>query len=67
MPGDARRLREGIEGVPVFKVYSKYLRIEPRQVGEALFYVGQQLVPVGCYAVPIPPIYYVVRKLAAAL
>jgi hypothetical protein len=33
MSGDACRLREGIEGMPVLEIYRKDLRIEPREVG----------------------------------
>jgi hypothetical protein len=67
MSGDARRLRKRIEGVPVFKIYSKDLRIEPREVGKAFFDMGKQLVAVCCYPIAVPPIDDMVGKLAAAL
>ena len=67
MSGDARRLRKGIEGVPVFKIYGKDLRIEPGEVGEAFLDMGQELVAVCRYPVPIPPLDDVPGELAAAL
>ena len=53
--------------MPLFKVYGKDLRIEPREVGELLLDMGQEFVPVGGYPVPIPPISDVVRELSPAL
>jgi len=65
--GDARRLREGIEGVPIFEIYRKHLRIEPGQVGQALLDNGQQLVPVCRYPIPVPPVGYLMRELPPSL
>ena len=67
MSGDACRLREGIEGVSIFKIYRKDLRIEPGEVGKPLFDMGQEFVPVSRYAVPVPPVDDVVSKLPSAL
>ena len=53
--------------MPLFKVYGKDFRIEPREVGELLLDVGQEFVPVGRYPVPVPPLHDVPRELAAAL
>ncbi len=67
MSRDARGLRKGIQGVPLFKIYGKDLRIEPREVGQFLLDVGQERVPVCRYAVAIPPVPYLPGELAAAL
>jgi hypothetical protein len=67
MSGDARRLRKGVQGVPVFKIYSKDLRIKPREVGEALLDMGEQLVAVCRYPIPVPPVDDMVSELPAAL
>ena len=53
--------------MPLFKVYGKDLRIEPREVGELLLDVGQEFVPVGGYPVPVPPVSDVVRELPSPL
>ena len=53
--------------MPLFKVYGKDLRIEPREVGKLLLDMGQEFVAVGGYAVPIPPISDVVRELPSPL
>ena len=52
--------------MPLFKVYGKDLRIEPREVGELLLDMGQEFIAVGGYPVPIPPISDVVRELPPA-
>lgn len=67
MARDARGFREGIQGVPFFKVYGKDLRIEPREVGELLLDVSEEFVPVGRYPIPVPPLHNVPRELPAAL
>ena len=53
--------------MPLFKVYGKHFRIEPREVGELLLDVGQEFVPVGGYPVPVPPVSDVVRELPSPL
>ena len=53
--------------MPLFKVYGKHFRIEPREVGELLLDMGEEFVAVGGYPVPIPPISDVVRELPPAL
>ena len=53
--------------MPLFKVYGKDLRIEPREVGELLLDMGEQFVAVGRYPVPDPPISDVVRELPPPL
>ncbi len=53
--------------MPLFEIYREDFRIEPRQVGEALLDVRQELVAVGRYAVAIPPVDNVPGELAAAL
>ena len=53
--------------MPLFKVYGKHLRIEPRKLREVLLDMGQEFVAVGRYPVPIPPVDDVPRELAAAL
>ena len=53
--------------MPLFKVYGKDFRIEPREVGELLLDVGQEFVAVGGYPVPVPPISDVVRELPPPL
>lgn len=53
--------------MPLFKVYGKDFRIEPREVGELLLDVGQEFVAVGRYPVPVPPVSNVVRELPPAL
>lgn len=53
--------------MPLFKVYGKDLRIEPRQVGELLLDVREEFVAVSGHPVPIPPISDVVRELPPAL
>jgi len=67
MSGDARGLREGVQGVPLFKVYGKHFGIEPREVGELLLDVGEEFIAVGRYPVPVPPVSDVVRELPPAL
>ena len=67
MAGDARSLREGVQGVPLFKVYGKDLRIKPREVGELLLDVREEFVAVGGYPVPVPPVPDVVTELPPAL
>ena len=53
--------------MPLLEIYRKDLRIKPREIGKALLDMGEQLVAVCRYPVPVPPVYYVVRELAAAL
>ena len=53
--------------MPLFKVYGKDLRIEPREVGELLLDMSQEFVAVGSYPVPIPPVPDVMRELPPAL
>lgn len=53
--------------MPLFEVYGKDLRIEPREVGQLLLDMGQEFVPVGRYPVPVPPLHNVPRELPAAL
>jgi len=53
--------------MPLFKVYGKDLRIEPREVGKLLLDMGEQFVAVSSYPVPVPPISDVVRELPPAL
>ena len=53
--------------MPLFKVYGKHFRIEPREVGELLLDMGEEFVPVGGYPVPVPPISDVVRELPSPL
>ena len=67
MAGDARSLRKRVQGMPLFKVYGKDLRIEPREVGELLLDMGEEFVAVGRYPVPVPPISDVVRELPSPL
>ena len=65
MSGDARGLREGVQGVPLFKVYGKHFGIEPREVGELLLDVGEEFIAVGRYPVPVPPVDDMVSELPA--
>ena len=53
--------------MPVLEIYRKYLRIKPRQFREALFDMGEELVTVSGYALPIPPLDDMAGELAAAL
>jgi hypothetical protein len=53
--------------VPLFEIYRKHLRVEPREVGKPLLDMGEKFVTVGSYAVTIPPVDNVPRELAAAL
>ena len=53
--------------MPLFKVYGKDFRIEPRQVGELLLDMGQEFIAVGGYPVPVPPVSDVVGELPPAL
>ena len=53
--------------MPLFKVYGKDLRIEPREVGELLLDMGEEFIPVGGYPVPVPPVPDVVRELPSPL
>jgi len=53
--------------VPLFEIYRKHLRVEPREVGQALLDMGEKFVTVGSYAVTIPPVDNVPGELAAAL
>lgn len=67
MAGDARGLGERVQGVPLLKIYGKYLRIEPGQVGQFLLDVGKERIAVGGYPVPVPPIPDVVGELPSPL
>ena len=67
MARDARGLRKGVQGMPLFKVYGKHFRIEPREVGELLLDVCKKFVAVGGYPVPVPPVSDVVRELPSSL
>ena len=67
MARDTCGLSERVQRVPLFKIYGKYLRIEPREVGQLRLDMGEEFVPVGSYAVPIPPVPYLSGELPAAL
>jgi hypothetical protein len=49
--------------MPVLEIYRKDLRIEPGEVGEAFLDMGQELVAVCRYPVPVPPVDNVVSEL----
>ena len=53
--------------MPLFEIYGEHLGIEPGQVGEAFLDMGQELVAVGRYPVPVPPLDNVPGELPAAL
>jgi hypothetical protein len=53
--------------VPLFEIYRKHLRVEPREVGKPLLDMGEKFVTVGSYSVTIPPVDNVPGELAAAL
>ena len=53
--------------MPVLEIYRKDLRIKPREVGEALLDMGEELVAVCRYPVPVPPVDNVMSELPAAL
>ena len=53
--------------MPLFEIYRKDFRIEPRQARKPLLDMGQELVPVCRYPVAIPPVHYMPGELAAAL
>ena len=67
MSADACRLGEAVQRVPVFKVYGKHLRIEPRKLRKALLDMAQEFVTVCRYPIAVPPVDYVPGELAAAL
>jgi len=53
--------------VPLFKIYGKDLRIEPREVGQLGLDMGEEFVTVRRYPVPIPPVPNLSGELPAAL